>query len=83
MRRDQILFCHLALVAMETDEFYHTMMEPMGYKMYGVEMESGWMVTTLHSVWDSNVTGGDRRRLRSPSFNPNDRGGCHSLPCSL
>lgn len=36
-------------------------------------MESGWMVTTLHSAGDSNVTGGDRHHLRSPSFNPNDK----------
>lgn len=56
---------------------------PWDVEMDGVEMESGWLVTTLHSVCDSNVTGGDRHHLRSPSFNPNDRGGCHTLPCSL
>lgn len=28
--RDQIPICHLALVAMETDDFHCTMMEPMG-----------------------------------------------------
>lgn len=30
--RDQILICHLALVAMETDDSFRTMMEPMGYR---------------------------------------------------
>lgn len=30
--RDHILICHLALVAMETDDFSHIMMEPMGYR---------------------------------------------------
>lgn len=53
---------------------------PWDIEMDGVEMESGWMVTTLHSVCDSNVTGGDRHHLRSHSFNPNDKGGCHFLP---
>lgn len=27
-----ILICHLALVAMETDDFFCIMMEPMGYR---------------------------------------------------
>lgn len=31
VRRNQILICHLALVAMETDDFSCTMMEPMGW----------------------------------------------------
>lgn len=56
---------------------------PWDIEMDGAEMESGWMVTTLHSARDSNVTGGDKHHLRSPPFNPNDEGGCHSLSCSL
>lgn len=56
---------------------------PRDIEMDGVEMESGWLVTTLHSVWDSNVTGGDGHHLCSPSFNSNDKGGCHSFLCSL
>ena len=43
--------------------------------MDGVEMESVWMVTTLHSGCESNVTGGDGQHLRSHSFKCNDRGG--------
>lgn len=30
--RDQILICHPAVVAIETDNFFSTIMEPMGYK---------------------------------------------------
>lgn len=43
--------------------------------MDGIEMESWWMVTSLHSTYDYNMTGSDRRYLRSPSFNPNDEDG--------
>lgn len=56
---------------------------PWDIEMDGVEMECGWLVTSLHSARHSNVTGGDRHHLRSPSFNPNDKGGGHSFPHSL
>lgn len=56
---------------------------PWDKEMQGVEMESGWLVTTLPSMSDSNVTGGDGNHLCSPSFNSNDKGGYHSLLCSL
>lgn len=55
---------------------------PWDRAMDGVEMESGRMVTTLHSARLSDVTGCDRRHLHSPPFNPNDKWGCHSLLCS-
>ncbi len=55
---------------------------PWDIETDGVEMESRWLVTTLHPVCDSNATGSDRHHLRSPVLNPNDKGGCHSL-CSL
>lgn len=50
--RDQILICHLLLVAMETDDFFCTTMEPMGYR-------NGW---GRNGMW----VAGDKPSLRAP-----------------
>ena len=77
----QILICH-PLVAMETDEFYRWW-SPWDPGRDGEEMRE-WVVDGDNSsLCVSNVTGGDRHRVRGPSFNPNDKARYHSLSCCL